>query len=160
MAANSSNIVVGAATITVNGTDVGYTRDGVQIRHASDFTDIMADQANGVVKKFRNAERMFIKFTMLEITLENLKLACMQPDQNLSGSTLTFGYNDACWVAENNIVIVGKGPSCGTRTWNATKCVITGERSIEQKRDEPQVLEVEFEVLKNSSGNFLTCTNS
>lgn len=154
MAANANNIITGVGVVTIDATDVGYTEGGIQVRHTSDFLDVIADQAIGVVKKFRTLERMFLKFTMMEVTLANIRAATMQPSSNLSGSTLTLGYNDACWVDELAIVIVGSGPSCGTRTWTFPKCVVTGERSIEMKRDAAQMLELELEILKDASGVF------
>ena len=84
----------------------------------------------------------------------------MLPSANLSGSTLTLGYNGACWTDEVAIVLVGPGPSCGTRTFTFTKGVSMGTREYNMQRDAATQFEVEIEVLKDSSGNFGTIVDS
>jgi len=160
MAGNSDNITLGSAVISLDSTDVGYTEGGVQVRHNSEFIDVIADQASGVVKKFRSLERMYIKFTMLEVTLENMKIAMMQPDGNLVGSVLTLGYNDACWVREHAVTIVGKGDNCATRTWQFDRAIITGERTLDMKHDGLTMLELEMEIMKDDTGAFGSVTQA
>jgi len=154
MVGTANNIVVGAAVVSIEGTDVGYTKGGVTIRYEPEYIDVMADQAVGVVRKARSLERLYIVTTLLEITLENLRKAFMLPVASLAGSTLTLGYNDACWVDDVILTIVGKGPTCGTRTYTFDKCVTFGTRELAMKREEEQAFEISFEALKDSSGNF------
>lgn len=159
--ANQANIIVGAASISIAGTDVGYTRGGVQIRYQPTFTDIDADQANGIVKKARNMERMFVRFNMLEVQIANLRTAFMYPVANLSAATsLYLGYNDACWVDENEITITGKGPSCGTRTWTFSRGIVSGEREYSATRENAVEFAIEFEILKDTNGRFGTVIDS
>lgn len=163
MATDSGNIVVGAATVSIGGTDVGYTQGGVQISHSPTFVEVEADQKVGIAKIARSIERMYLRFTMLEVTLANLRTALMYPSSNLvsGGSKLYLGYNDACWVDEKAIVIVGKAPDCGTRTWTFSRCILKGEREISMTRDNPAMLAVEFEVLKDdTTGYFGDATDS
>jgi hypothetical protein len=160
MAADSNNILIGAATVSIDGADIGYTKGGTTVRYEPEFIDVMADQAVGVVRKGRSLERMYVTTTMLEITLLNLRKSFMQPAANLSGSTLTIGYNDSCWVDEVALVLVGKGPSCGSRTFTFSKCVSFGTREYNMMREEETAFEVEFEVLKNSSGTFGTIVDA
>lgn len=157
---NANNIIQGAATVSIGGTDIGYTDGGVTWRHESTFVDVEADQAVGVVRKGRQLEKMFVTTTMLEITLANLRIATMQPAGNLSGSTLTIGYNNSCWTDELQIILVGPGPNCGTRTATFVRCVAMGTREYNSQRTEATMIEVEFEVLKQSSGAFGTIVDS
>ena len=53
MANDATKIIIGAATVSVGGTDVGYTKGGVTVRYEPEFIDVIADQAVGVVKKAR-----------------------------------------------------------------------------------------------------------
>ena len=53
MAGNADNILIGAAVVNVNGTDIGFTKNGQTIRYKPEFVDVVADQANGVVRKAR-----------------------------------------------------------------------------------------------------------
>ena len=160
MAVDAGNIVVGAATLSVAGTDIGYTKGGVSIRQEQTFLDVEADQAVGVVRKARTLERLYVKTMMLEVTLSNLRRAFMYPAANLVGSTLTLGYNNACWVDEVALVIVGPSPDCGTRTVTLTRCVKFSTIEYSMKRDEETAIEVEFEALKDASGHFGTMVDT
>ena len=160
MAGDATKIIVGAATVTVGGVDVGYTKGGVTVRYEPEFIEVIADQAVGVVKKARSLERMYVTTTLLQVSLEEVRKSVMLPGTQLDGSTLTLGYNNACWVDEVSIVIAGKGPNCGVRTFTFSKCITFGTREYNMTREEEVSFEVEFEVLKNSSGNFGTIVDS
>jgi len=160
MAGNADNIIVGAATIAIDGSDIGFTKGGVTVRYEMVQLEVMADQAVGVVRKARSSERMYVSTTMLEVTLQQLRRAFMLPLAQLTGDTLTLGYNDSCWVDEVAIVIVGKSPNCGTRTFTFSKCVTFGEREYSMQREEETAFEVEFECLKDSNGHFGTIVDS
>jgi len=158
--ADANNILIGAATVSLDAVDVGYTKGGTTVRYEPEFIDVMADQAVGVVRKARSLERMFITTTLLELTLENIRLAFMVPAAQLSGSVLTLGYNNACWVDELAIVLVGVANTCTTRTFSFTKCIAFGTKEYAMRRDEETAFEVSFEALKDASGNFGTITDS
>jgi hypothetical protein len=160
MAVNANNILIGAATVSLNGTDVGYTRGGTTVRYESTAVDVDADQTNGIVRKGRAMERQYVVVRLLEVSLEQMRVAMMFPSANLSGSTLTLGYNGSCWTDEVAIVLVGPGPDCGTRTFSFTKGVSLGTREYNMQRDNPVEYEVELEILKDSSGNFGSITDS
>lgn len=160
MAGNADNIIIGAAQVFVGGVDVGFTKGGTSVRYEMEQIEVMADQAVGVVRKARSLERMYVSTTLLEVTLEQLRTAFMQPTANLSGATLTVGYNDSCWVDEVALSLVSSSPSCGTRTWSFAKCVTFGEREYNMQREEEVAFEVEFEVLKNADGEFGTVVDS
>jgi len=158
--ANANNIIVGAATITFDSTDIGYTKGGVEIRYEPEYIDIMADQAVGVVAKRRSLERLYVKTTVLEVTLQRIIDAFNYPAANLSGSTLTLGYNDSCTIQTTALVLTGKGPSCGTRTFSFPSCIAFGNRTYTMSREEEVAFEIEFECMKDSSGNFGTIIDS
>ena len=160
MAGDANNIIIGAAQVSINGSDVGFTKGGTRVRYEPEFVDIMADQAVGVVRKARSLERMYVVTTVLEVTLEIIRLAFMQPAANLSGSTLTLGYNDSCWTDEVAITLVGVSPGCGTRTFTFGKAVTFGTREYAMTREEETAFEIEFEVLKDASGVFGTIVDS
>lgn len=157
---NANNIIIGAAAVSIGGTDVGFTTGGAAVRYEPTFIDVEADQAVGVVRKGRSLERMYVTTTLLEVTLEQIRLAMMQPAGNLAGNTLTLGYNNSCWTDEVAIILTGVGPNCGTRTFTFSKCVAMGNREYNMSREEPVQFEVEFEVLKDTNGNFGTIVDS
>jgi len=160
MANDATKIIIGAATVSVGGTDVGYTKGGVTVRYEPEFIDVIADQAVGVVKKARSLERMYVTTTLLQVSLSDIRKSFMQPSAQLSGSTLTLGYNNSCWVEEVAIVLTGKGPSCGTRTFTFSKCITFGTREYAMTREEEVAFEVEFEVLKAADGTFGTIADA
>ena len=161
MAGNPDNIIIGAAVVSVAGTDIGYTRGGTTVRYESTSVDVDADQANGIVRKARAMERMYVSFNLLEVSLEQMRIAMMFPSASLvGGNTLTFGYNGSCWTDEVALSLVGAGPSCGTRTFTFPKAVSLGTREYKMMRDAPVEFTVEFEVLKDASGNFGTAIDS
>jgi hypothetical protein len=157
---DATKIIVGAATLVVGGADLGYTKGGVTVRYEPEFIEVIADQAVGVVKKARSLERMYVTTTMLQVSLDQMRKSFMQPSSQLSGSILTIGYNDSCWVDEIAIVIVGKGPNCGVRTFSFGKCITFGTREYTMQREEEVAFEIEFEVLKTAAGVFGTITDS
>lgn len=156
MAGDATNILIGAASVSLNGVDVGFTKGGTTVRYEPEFIDVMADQAVGVVRKARSLERLYVTTTVLEVTLNRIRQAFMQPAANLVGDVLTLGYNGSCWVDEIVVVLVGPSPGCGTRTFTFSKCVAFGTREYSMKREEETAFQLEFEVLKDANGEFGT----
>jgi len=162
MAGNSNNIIVGSAQVLLDSVDVGFTIGGTTVRYEPEVREVFADQAVGVVRKARTSERMFVTTTMLEVTLVQLRRAFMLPQANYSSgtSTLTLGYNSACWVEEFELILIGVGPTCGTRTWTFGTVTTLNQKEYNMTREEETAFEVEFECLKNASGNFGTVVDS
>lgn len=159
--ANENNLVLGAATISLDGVDVGHTMGGATVRYDSTLVEMESDQSNGVVRLARSGEKMFVTFTLQEMTLANLRRAFMLPAASLVGSTLTLGYNGTCWMDEPEIVLVGPSPSCGTRTITLDRCSPTAKsKEYKMMRTEQSVMELEYMALKNSSGNFGTIVDT
>lgn len=157
---NADNIIIGAAQVRFDNDDVGYTKGGTMLRYEPEFIDVVADQVGGVVRKARSLERAYVRTTLLEVTLEQIRRAFMFPKTNLDSSTLTLGYNNSCWSEETEIILVTVSPSCGTRTFTFPRCVAFGSREYNMTREEETAFEVEFEVLKDSNGHFGTCVDS
>jgi len=153
MAGNALNICVGPATLSINGTDVGYTKGGVSIRMPRSYLEIVADQAMGVVKIAKTLEQMMVKTTLLEATLANLRWAWDQAAES------AIGVADAV-CNEVALVVVGVAPSGGTRTFTLTKCVPQGDSEVVYSREAETGLEVEFQCLKASTGAFGTLADS
>ncbi len=160
---NADNIIIGAAVVLINDVDLGYTMNGQTVRYKPEFVTVVPDQAVGTVRKGRSQESMFVRFTLLEVSLEQLRIAMMQPIANLASpyTTLTLGHNDSCFTDEVEIILEGPGPDCGARTWTFPRCIITdAERMYEMKRDQEVRFEMEFEVLKDTDGHFGTVSDA
>lgn len=152
MAGNANNILVGAAQLLVDGTDVGFTQGGVQLRGQKDFFDVDADQLGGVAKKVQTFERMFLTTTLLEATMANMKVAFNQPSSNQSaGSGLSFGQL-TFENTEHTITAIGKAPNAKVRTYTFSRAVVTDEVThMIGARDQAGVLAFGCELLKDST---------
>lgn len=159
---SSANVAIGSAVLTLNAVDVGFTRGGITIRYERTVIDIEADQADGTIRKSRSSEKMFVVVNLLEITLENLRLAMMLPTSALVAGVLTLGSNDACFTDEVAITVVGpRNGACDIRTFAFTRGVVIGNIEYMFKRDDAVELKLEFEVLKDdTTGVFGTITDA
>jgi hypothetical protein len=62
--------------------DRNYAEDGVTVRHSQTIREVMTAGAMGAVKAFRESEALAIAVTILDVSLEQYKLA-------LNGNTVT-----------------------------------------------------------------------
>lgn len=153
MAGNANNVIVGPATLSINGTDVGYTKGGISVRMPRTHVEVVADQNIGVIKIAKTLEQMFVKTTLLEATLAVLRWAWDQAADGTIGAA-----NAVC--NEVALVIVGPAPSAGTRTITLTKCVPQGDSELVYSRETETGLEVEFQCLKANTGLFGTMVDA
>ena len=130
---DQNNIIVGAATLQIDGTDVGLTEGGVTMRKQKDFLDVDGDQMGGVARKVQTFERMFLTTTLLEATQRNMQLMLNEPNSNLSGgSSLNFGVGIFTQL-EHTITVTGPAPNPNgtsgtkTRTYTFYRAVIIDE---------------------------------
>jgi len=147
-----ANIVFGAVTsISLDGTDIGFTTGGVTYTKQKEHTDVELDQVIGVGKKYKSMERLFVETTLAEATLANLQRAFDEPAGNMvqSGSQLDIGGNSAT-ASEHTMTLVGKGPNSGTRTFSLYIVVSVDETAyIAGSRTEAGTVPVRFECLKD-----------
>lgn len=154
---NQLNIIVGAATMKIDGIDVGFTQGGVNIRFADDYLDVEADQLAGVARKEKTFQRVFVTTVLLEATLLNLRKAIGEPESQLfgGGTAMTFGQAFPV-VTEHTLTVTGKASVGATqREYAFTRCISIGEVDhIAGARDAASVIPIEFEVLKDpAAGN-------
>ena len=154
MAGVPNNIVVGPATLKINGTDVGFTQGGVSLRKSNEFVDVDADQLAGVARKVQTFERMFLTTTMLEAVINNMRDVMNEPAGNKrSGSHLDFGHSSPA-AQEYELTVIGDAPLVGSltvRTYVFYRAVSVDEvEHLIGSRDAPSVLPVGFELLKDT----------
>ncbi len=153
MPGDKDKIIVGAATLLVDGVDVGFTQGGVTFRKASDTLDVEADQLAGVARKNTTFERAFVSTTMLEATLTNMRKAMNEPAAQQGGSSLIFGSASPV-VTEHTLTVTGVGPDETTRTFTFYRAVPSEE--VEHPigmRDGVSVIPITFELLKDPANN-------
>jgi len=154
---NKANIVIGAASISIDGVDAGHTQGGVKLRPSNEKTEVISDQVCGVVAQAISMQRFFIETTLLEATLNNLRMAFNESaSQQFSGSGLRLG-SATPTITEHVVVVTGKAPPnmTKTRTCSFTRCVSIEEVEFNiGQRDAASVIPVKLEVLKNDDGTF------
>jgi len=153
---NTANIVVGMqneGTLKIAaygaaeslGVDAGYIKGGVAVSHDETRYAVKVDQAIGAVDMVPTDEKMTIKLSLAEATLSNMALAFGYPDSANSGGTFSFGSKEASQY--RTIYINVKGPGGGARKYTFWKCSPTGKTSQAYKLDNETVVDVEFDVL-------------
>lgn len=152
--ADQNNIIVGAASLSIDGVDVGYTQGGVSLRKSTDFVDVDADQLGGVARKVATFERMFLSTTLLEATHANMRRMLNEPSGALIGSQLNLGSASPA-AQEHTLTVTGVAPSSGVRTYSFYRAIAVDEvEHLIGSRDAPGVIPVGFELLKDpNNGN-------
>ena len=150
MPLDPDKIIIGPAQLSIDGTNVGYTSGGVTLRKSEDYIDIEADQLKGVARKEITSERMFLNTTLLESTLENLRLAMAEAtSQTWSGSALGFGSANPV-VVEHTLTVTGKGVDGKNRTYTFYRAVKVDEvEHMIGARDQVSQIPIGFELLKD-----------
>lgn len=170
MAVTSTNVIIGAGTMYVAdvGTadanmfsaayDVGGTSGGVEISYEPEYKDIEVDQEFAPIAKKKIREKMTVKTTMAESTLQNILLAWGLPATRLSNGTLSFGESEVSDAVEKQVYIRGKGPNGQNRTVKLWRCTPQGNATFAFKKDDVTFVNVEFMVLASSTkaGNVAT----
>jgi len=159
MAYNKVNVLVGAATIFVDGENLGWTSGGVQIEHTSEFYHVEVDQDQFPVKSFKTKESFKIKTNLSENTLENIKIAwgidsAIDLTTTPGSRRLVLG-GTMTEAPEHYLDVYGNSPGFpgGTRQrklhFYRVVAVEFGAMSIEKNKE--QVIPVTFEALLDST---------
>lgn len=161
MAGNAANVAIGAASVCVNGSDIGYTTGGVKLQYQPTFVEVRADQSGGVIRRFKQEERLFVEFELIEITLQRIAEIFGYPNSNLFtgsgtgiGDCLYIGYASGCSIEEVEMVILSPAPNCCTREWTFPVAISVSEAQLNFQRDQEQRISARFEILKQSDGTF------
>ncbi len=151
MAVTIANIIVGAGALSVDSNDVGGTREGVQMSREAEYLDVTADQHKATLKKFLTDEKRFLRTSLLEATLDNLKILW-------GGAITTDGEDEILSMAidaeptEHALSFVGPAPgSAATRTYAHTRAVQIGTGEHTYAKDNETLLPAEFEILPDLS---------
>lgn len=156
----ATNVVVGLqATNTlkvgaygaaeVDAVDVGYIKGGVKFDHDAEKYFVKVDQQNGAIDAKTVDESLKVTLSISEATLANLAVAFGYPTTAVSSSTLSFGglASDTMRTLYVNV----NGVTSGTRKYTIWKCIPTGKTTQEYKKDGETLIDVEFEVLVDTT---------
>lgn len=157
MAYNKANVLVGAATIFIDDTNLGWTSGGVTIEHSSEFYNVEVDQDQFPVKSFRTKESFKIKTNLVENTLENLKIAwgidsAIDLTTTPGSRRLVMGGSSA-EAPEHTLDIYGNAPGTPARQrkvhFYRVVAIEFGSLVIEKNKE--QVIPVTFEAMLDST---------
>jgi hypothetical protein len=163
MAVTFTNILVGEATLSVDGTDIGATQDGVGISWEPDMVDIEIDQFGDAARVVQSRVKVMVKTTLAEGTLENLAIswgyttgvAADEPGLTVAGLEFNLGLHGV-YPEEHTIVFVGNAPgstatTTKTRTYSCNRAIQYSSSEHSLQRAENVKLPVEFRILPNTS---------
>jgi hypothetical protein len=160
MAPTSDNIVVGLQTNntvkvgvygTVEGscTELGLTEGGVEITGAREYYERMADQYIGVLGVDKTKERLTVKFSVAEATLDNLRLALDYPAAALVASVLTGGGNPTATYL--TLFVNVKSVGGNNRKYEFIKVINISGAGHAYKKNEKTLIEFEFLVIQDTA---------
>lgn len=151
MTITAENIIIGpCSSFKVDTTDVGATQGGVSVNARETFRNISADQIIGTIKKARTNRTLQVVTTMLETTLENLKVAwdlntAITTDGESGDKTLGIGMDVT--TEEHTLEFVGPGPSGATRTFSLNRAVGYASGNLQLRKDNESVVQVTFDCM-------------
>jgi len=149
MAVDTANIIIGAGILKIDEEEVGATRDGVVMGRTVEFYDVTCDQANGVIKKHLVSQTRVLRTSLLEATIENLKLAwggTIEEDTVEGTKTLKMGVRDGS--EEHTLTFIGPAPGeYKTRTYTVHRAINVSASEHSYVKNGEVVIPVEFEIL-------------
>lgn len=177
-AAGATNTFDNPANVnSTNWTHVGYTSEGVTFDFSPDYGEVQVDQLLDVAKIFKQGQKVSVKTTFTEATLENF-LVAMGADSNDLGTVSSSGNNSLRSLTlnggalgyspiERSLLVVGPAPdslkgaasaSRAERLYIGYRAVSMETVSIGVKRNEATVFPVTFRLLPSSTnvGSSLT----
>ena len=168
--ANSGTFQDDANVDSDNWTSVGYTSEGTELSFEPDYGEVQVDQLLDVAKIFKQGQKVMIKTTFAEATLENFIIAlgsnAATDMTGSSGSAIqevalnggALGYSPI----ERSIAIVGPGPDAkkAAANKNSVERIYIGYRALSMesvtvgiKRNEATEFPVTFRLLASSAND-------
>ena len=151
MAQDKKNILIGAGTLVAGTDNLGYTRDGVTISKSGEFLDVHPDQVTYPILNQKTSETYQVSTNLLEITLENLKIAWGESAAVVGGNSLKLGTAEVD-VTEHVLVFNGLAPKnlagkYGDRTVTFHRASAMEYGEMAMTRDGETIIPVTFTCL-------------
>jgi hypothetical protein len=146
-----ANIVIGAATLKVDGVDVGAVTGGVSIAKSTDVYNIEVDNVKAAVKNVPVKENFSIKTTLAEATLENLRLIWNIPATKLTSpggdvaKLMQIGMSTG--VIEHTVEVTGVAPDGRLRVYRAYRAIAIRPSEHAYNRGKETLFPIELDVL-------------
>lgn len=145
---NASNVQLGICDVTINGVNVGHTKDGVEYTYEPVLKDVTVDYYGETPVDSRLiGEKVTVKFRMAEYTIANLGIA--HPFGQFAGAAnarRTIGATAGKKASDVYVSAVFHPKDEGTRRYDLIlyKAMVHSTVPIVFKNDEERVIEVEL----------------
>ena len=152
-----ANILIGAATLKVDGVDVGAISGGLALAKATDVYAIEVDNVRAPVKHIPVKESFSVKTNLAEATLENLRIVWNTPASKLDNNPaelnadakLQIGLSTG--IVEHTLEATGVAPSGLTRVYRTYRAISVRAAEHAYLRTKETLLPVEFDILPDLS---------
>lgn len=160
MATDSTNVYVGAATVSLGAyvsnagagslTDVGHTKAPVELAPEFENYDVSSERVFGILKSVPIGASYTLKVPMMECTLEHLRVATRQASTQLNNTTSTLAVSDP-QEQYHQITCAITDATAGTQTLTLWKCQVASMEPVPFAKGDSQVYNVTFRVLYDDS---------
>lgn len=148
-----ANILVGAATLKIDGADVGAISGGLAVVKATDVYAVEVDNVRAAVKHIPVKESFSVKTNMAEATLNNLRIVWNIPLNKLDNAPaelnadakLQIGLSTG--IVEHTLEATGVAPDGRTRVYRTYRAVSVRAAEHAYLRTKETLLPVEFDIL-------------
>jgi hypothetical protein len=144
-----ANIIIGAATLKIDGVDVGAVSGGVSIAKSTDTYAVEVDNVRAAVKYIPVKENFSVKTNLAEATLNNIRLVWNIPANQLVTGVLTLGLSTG--LSEHTLEITGVAPNGLTRVYRTYRAISVRASEHAYLRTKETLVPVEFDVLPDLS---------
>ena len=158
---DTANVKIGVCKVTYDGTDLGYTKGGVEVAIATETHEVMVDQfGNTPINEYIMGRSVRVTVPLAETTLENL--VEIMPGSTLvtDGSDPTMKRVDVTTGIGNNLLNVAKvlvlhpvglPDNDVSEDFNIPLAATAGALTFAYKLDDERIYNVEFVGYPNST---------
>ena len=156
MAADITNVKMGACSVTFDDVDLGHTKGGVTVAYEPEYHDITVDKyGNTVVEKVLVGESLKVTVPLAEHTIANLEVAIPAGTDANGSSSVTLGKDAGELMAQyaKELVLHPLANADGDRTEDIVlyKAIVTEPIELVLNNDGEKIAEVVFQAILDES---------
>jgi hypothetical protein len=157
MARDIDNVEIGDVQVFADGTDIGHTLGGATFTFEKEFAELKVDQYSSPVDYALSGEKLMIKVTLAEPTIENLGRGISQGEFN-SGSLadkLEVGRDTGYLLSQDAVALRlhprAKADTDFTKDIYIWRAIVKENIELSYTVEDQRVLELTFEALPDES---------
>ena len=145
----AANVLHGISSFAVDGADIGFTSDGVEIEKSVDVFEKLVDQVLDALDIVPTQWMYHVKTQLAETTLANLQIVWNETNAPVVvpgvTRTLDLGYQQE--IPEHEHVFIGTSPEGNNRTYTVYRAKSAEASAHALKKGEQIVVPVSFRCL-------------